>query len=156
MNTYSELLRYLRFLGEEDAFVNTITQGDFNDVDVDKKNIFPLLHISIGNASFPSHSVIRYDVQIGCFDIRDVNKEITTDKFTKQDNEIDNLNETLATINRLWLKMSKDFEDNNITASDAPSCEIHTFVRMNTLDGWILTFQVDVPNTMLSLCVEEE
>ena len=152
MNTYSELLRYLKFLGEEDVFVNTITQGDFNDVDVDKKNIFPLMHISIGNATFPAHSVIRYSVQIGVFDIRDINKEITTDKFWKQDNEVDNLNETLATINRLWLKMSKDFEDNNITASESPTCEIQTFTRMNTLDGWIITFDVDTPNTTLSLC----
>jgi len=152
MNTYSELLRYLKFLGEEDVFVNTITQGDFNDVDVDKKNIFPLMHISIGNATFPAHAVIRYSVQIGVFDIRDINKEITTDKFWKQDNEVDNLNETLATINRLWLKMSKDFEENNITASESPTCEIQTFTRMNTLDGWIITFDVDTPNTTLSLC----
>ena len=152
MNTYSELLRYLLFLSQEDAFVNTTTQGDFSDVDIDKKNIFPLLHISIGNASFPSHSVVRYDVQIGCFDIRDINKEVNTDKFWKQDNEVDNLNETLATINRLWLKMSKDFEENNITASETPTCEIQTLVKMNTLDGWIITFQVDMPNTTLSLC----
>lgn len=152
MNQYSELLRYLRQLGEEDVFINTITQGDFADVDIDKKNIFPLLHLSIGNASFPSHSVIRFDVQIGAFDIRDINKEVNEDKFNRNDNEQDNLNETLSSLNRIWLKMSKDFEENNITASDAPTLEIHTFSRKNLLDGWIMTFQVDLPNTTLSLC----
>lgn len=152
MNTYSELLRYLRQLGEEDVFVNTITQGDFTNVDIDKKNIFPLLHIAIGNASFPSHSVIRFEIQIGCFDIRDINKEINDDKFNQNDNEQDNLNETLSVLNRLWLKMSKDFEENNITASDSPSLEIQTFTRKNLLDGWIMTFQADLPNTTLSLC----
>jgi len=152
MNTYSELLRYLKLLGEQDVFVKTITQGDFEKVDLQKKTIFPLLHVSIGNASFPSHSVIRYDIQVGCFDIRDINKEINTDNFNLNDNEQDNLNETLSTLNRIWLKMSKDFEENNITASDLPALEVQTFTRKNLLDGWIMTFQVDVPNITLSLC----
>jgi len=152
MNTYSELLRYLKLLGEQDVFVKTITQGDFEKVDLQKKTIFPLLHVSIGNASFPSHSVIRYDIQVGCFDIRDINKEINTDNFNLNDNEQDNLNETLSTLNRIWLKMSKDFEENNITASDLPTLEVQTFTRKNLLDGWIMTFQVDVPNITLSLC----
>jgi len=152
MNTYSELLRYLKLLGEQDVFINTITQGNFEDIDLSKKNIYPLYHISIGNASFPSHSVIRYDIQIGCFDVRDINKEVNTDKFNLNDNEQDNLNETLSSLNRIWLKMSKDFEDNNITASDSPTLEVQTFERKNLLDGWIMTFQVDVPNITLSLC----
>lgn len=154
MNTYTQLLRYLKLLAEQDIFINTVTKGDFDSIDLDKKNIFPLCHISIGNASFPSHSVIRYDVQVGCFDIRDINKEVNTDKFNGNDNEQDNLNETLSSINRMWLKMSKDFEDNNITASDSPSLEIQTFTRKNLLDGWIMTFQADVPNTILNLCQE--
>ena len=152
MNSYSQLLKYLKKLGDEDVFINTVTQGDFEDIDINKKNIFPLEHISIGNASFPSYSVIRYDVQLGVFDIRDINKEINTDKFNDNDNEQDNLNETLSSINRMWLKMSKDFEDNNITASDNPSLEIQTFTRKNLIDGWIMTFQIDVPNIILSLC----
>jgi hypothetical protein len=152
MNTYSQLVNYLKLLGDNDVFINTVTKGDFNDIDLDKKNIFPLLHISVGNASFPSTSVIRYDVQIGSFDIRDINKSINTDKFNGNDNEIDNLNETLAVLNRIWLLMIKDFEENNITASEQPTLEIQTLTRKNLLDGWIMTFQVDVPNTLISLC----
>lgn len=152
MNTYSQVLRYLEQLGQEDVFINTITQGDFDEVDIDKKNIFPLLHVAIGNGSFPSASVIRYDVQIGAFDIRDINKEINTDKFNKNDNEQDNLNETLAVLNRIWIKMLKDFEENNITSSENPSLEIQKFTRKNLLDGWIMTFQIDVPNIDISLC----
>jgi len=152
MNGYSEILRYIKQLGERDYFINTVTQGDFKDIDLDKKNIFPLLHVQVGNASFPSDGVIRFDVQIGAFDIRDIVKEPSTDKFYNNDNEIDNLNETLAVINRIWLWMLKDFEENNITASEAPSLEQFTESRKNLLDGWIMTFQVDVPNTIISLC----
>lgn len=152
MNGYSELLRYIKSLAERDVFINTITQGDFADIDLEKKNIFPLLHVSVGNAAFPSDSVIRFDCQIGAFDIRDINKEINTDKFFDNDNEVDNLNETLSVINRIWLLMLKDFEDNNITASENPSLQQFTESRKNILDGWIITFQVEVPNTVISLC----
>ena len=152
MNGYSEILRYIKTLGDRDVFVNTVTQGDFEDVDTNKKNIFPLLHVQVGNANFLSDSVVRFDCQLGCFDIRDINKEIRTDKFYENDNEVDNLNETLAVINRIWLLMLKDFENNNITASESPSLEKFTEVKKNILDGWIMTFQIEVPNINISLC----
>lgn len=150
MNGYSELLRYFKKIGQ--PLVNTITQGDFNDVDINKKNIFPLLHVSIGNASFLSDSVIQFNVQIGCFDIRDINKDINDDKYYENDNEIDNLNSTMAILNRIWLLMIRDFEDVNITAIQLPSLEQFTESNMNLLDGWIMTFEVQMPNVTINLC----
>lgn len=150
MNGYSELLRYFKVIGE--PLVNTITQGDFTDVDIDKQTIFPLLHVSIGNANFPSDSVVQFSVQIGCFDIRDINKEVNADKYYQNDNEIDNLNSTLAVLNRIWLLMLSDFEENNITASDNPTLEQFTESRQNLIDGWIISFDVQVPNTTIELC----
>lgn len=150
MNGYSELLRYFKKIGQ--PLVNTITQGDFADVDLNKKNIFSLLHVSIGNASFPSDGVIRFNVQLGCFDIRDLNKAIDTDKYYGNDNEIDNLNSTLEVLNRIWLLMLKDFEEKDITASENPTLEQMTETRKNLLDGWVMTFDVDVPNVTINLC----
>ena len=152
MNAYSQLLSYIYKLGQEDVFINTCTQGDFSKVDLSKKNIFPLLHVQIGNASFPSDSVVRLDVQIGVFDIRDINKEIIQDKFWQQDNEVDNLNETLYSLNRIWQLMLKDFEGNDIIASENPTCEKIEEDYKNMLDGWIMTFSVDLPNIDISLC----
>ena len=152
MNHYSQLLYYLKNLGEADPFVNTITQGDFDKLDLNKSNIFPLLHINITGAGFTNGSTVTFSIQIGCFDIRDINKEIVTDKFWLQDNEVDNLNETLAVLNRLWGKMYKDFEDNNITANENPSLEPVTEAYTNLLDGWIMTFDVEMPNTTINLC----
>jgi len=88
----------------------------------------------------------------GANEFRDINKEIRTDKFWEQDNEVDNHNLTLAVLNRMWLKMYTDFEKNNITSSENPTLEIQSFVRTNLLDGWILTFEVEMPNTTISLC----
>ena len=150
MNGYSELLRYIKLIGQ--PLVNTVTQGEFGDLDIDKKNIFPLLHVVVGNASFPSEGIVEFDAQLGCFDIRDINKEINTDKYYDNDNEIDNLNSTLAILNRIWLLMLNDFEENNITASASPSLEQFTESHKNLLDGWIMTFKVQVPNTTINLC----
>ena len=152
MNQYSELLYYIKSLADADELVNTITKGDFEKVDLDKKNIFPLVHINITDGGFTNGSVVRFGVQIGAFDIRDINKELQTDKFFEQDNEVDNHNLTFAILNRMWLQMYVDFEKNNITASENPSLEIQTFTRGNLLDGWILTFEVEVPNTTINLC----
>ena len=152
MNQYTELLYYIKSLADADALVNTVTKGDFELLDLDKANIFPLVHINITDAGFTNGSTVKFSLQVGCFDIRDINKEIRDNKFWEQDNEVDNHNETLAVLNRMWLKMFTDFELNNITASENPTLEIQTFVRGNTLDGWILSFEVEMPNTTISLC----
>ncbi|HTG54621.1 MAG TPA: hypothetical protein VL943_00035 [Niabella sp.] len=150
MNGYSQLLRYFKQIGQ--PLVNTMTQGDISNIDLDRKNIFPLLHVSIGDASFPSPQVVRFNVEIACLDIRDINKEINTDKYYGQDNEIDNLNNTLPVLNRIWILMLQDFEENDITASENPTLQQMLLTRKNLLDGWIMTFQVDVPNTDINLC----
>jgi hypothetical protein len=152
MNIYTQLLNYFWLLGDEDPFVNTITQGDFSKMDLDKGQLHTLLHIQVGAAGFPNESVVTFDVQIGCFANRDINKEIVEDRFWKQDNEVDNMNETLNTLNRLWLNMFRDFKKNNITASAATS-DPQTYTGAKITDGWIMTFTVEVPNTEISLCM---
>ena len=151
MNHYTELITYIASLGDADPFVNTITQGDFDKTDLDKGQLHPLLHINISGASFPSDSVVGFTVQIGCFSDRDTNKEIVNDRLWKQDNEVDNMNETLATLNRIWLNMFRNFQNNNITSAIA-SLEPSLFSRSKILDGWIMTIDVEMPNTDISLC----
>jgi hypothetical protein len=151
MNHYSELLYYIKSLVEQDSYINTITKGEVN-LDVNKENIFPLFNIAILSGSFTNGQTINFNVELTCLDIRDINKEIINDKFWEQDNEVDNHNETLACLNRVWLKMYRDFEQRNITASENPSLEIGTLEGKNLLDGWVLTFDVEMPNTTISLC----
>lgn len=152
MNAYSELLNFFKKVCDEDTDIHTVTQGVFEDVDLAKTNIYPLSHIQIGNATFPALGVVRFDVQIGVFDIRDHVNEISKDKFYRNDNEIDNLNTTLAIINRLWLKFSFGFDENDIAVSEVPTCEQFLETSKNLLDGWVMTCQIEVPNTTISLC----
>jgi hypothetical protein len=152
MNQYTEVLYYIKGLAQADDYVNTVTRGEFDKLDLNKGNIFPLVHINIASAGFTNGSTITFDVQVGCLDIRDINKEVVEDKFWEQDNEVDNLNETLACLNRIWTIMYRDFNDVGITASESPTLEPMIMADKNLLDGWIIDFTIEVPNTMLNLC----
>lgn len=152
LNHYTELLYFIKALAEADPLVNTITQGSFNRLDLDKKNIFPLVHVSIGDAQFSNGSTVSFNVQLGAHAIRDVNKEVVSDKFWLQDNEVDNLNEMLAILNRLWSKIYTGFTDSDISTTENPTLQQTLDEGTNTLDGWILSFTVEMPNTTISLC----
>lgn len=153
MNQYSELLRYIKTLGEADPFINTITQGNFSRIDLDKGNIFPLLHTTVLSAEFNNGATIVFNVEIVALQQRDTNKKVNTDKFAGNDNEIDNLNEMLAVLNRLWLIMYTDFEEQGFIASENPSLDvIEPETQTNSIEGWRMVFNVEIPNTTISLC----
>ena len=152
MNQYSELLYYLKGLAEADDFIHTITQGLTSDFDLDKGNIFPILNIDVLNAGFTTGQMISFDVEVACMDIRDNNKEPITDKFWKQDNEVDNLNEMLASLNRIFFKMLQDIDGKNIRVDETASLTQVTEWNKNLVDGWLMTFTIELPNTTISLC----
>ena len=152
MNQYTTLFYHIKSLLEADVLVNTITQGDFQNIDLDKANVFPLVHLNIISANFVSESVISFNVNIAFLNQRDTVNEIRTDKFWKQDNEVDNYNEMLAVANRLWLQLYRDLNKDNITAElNVPLTKID-FEHTNTLDGWELDFDVQMPNTTINIC----
>jgi len=152
LNQYSELLNYLKSLADADVFINTVTKGKWDKMETFKNVKFPQCHIFIGGGGFNNGSTLLFNVQIGVFDIRDFSKEISTDIFWGQDNEDDNINETLASLNRMWLIMLTDFEKTNITTTENPTFEFGTFEYANVLDGAILSMDIEVPNTTINLC----
>lgn len=155
MNQYTQILYYLKELAERDGFVNTVKQGEISELDIEKTNIYPLVNIAVTGGGFTNGSTILFNIDLRCLTIRDINKEVVNDKFWKNDNEVDNLNETLAVLNRMWTTMYRDFDENNITASENPTLEPLIYDEKNILDGWVLTFTIEVPNTTLNLCQYE-
>ena len=153
MNAYSRILRYIRSLAEQDDFVKTITTGA--DIDLNKGDIFPLFNIEITDATFSSNATITFSINIQCLDIRDLNNENVNDKFYLNDNEIDNYNGALSCLNALWVKMHRDFANNNITASDSPSLTQITYSDKNLLDGWDMSLSVEMPIDETSFCFWE-
>ncbi len=150
MNAYSTLLRYIKALAEQDEYVKTITSGE--DIDLNKGNLFPLFNIDITEATFTSTATISFSLNIQCLDIREINKENVNDKFYLNDNEVDNFNSTLSCLNALWVKMYRDFAINNITASESPTLQQITYSDKNLLDGWDMSFEVEMPISETNLC----
>ena len=152
MNHYTQVLTYLKTLAEQDDFVNTVTQGNMSNVDLNKMNVFNLVHIDVLTAGFTNGQTITFDVEILSGQIRDSNKQDEGDKFMGQDNEPDNLNETLAVLNRMWFKMLEDFTDENIRVEETAALNQVTEWNKNLIDGWLMTFTIELPNTTISLC----
>ena len=152
MNHYTQVLNYLKGLAESDDFVNTVTQGDMSNVDLNKMNVFNLVHIDVLTAGFSNGQTITFDIEILSGQIRDSNKQDQGAKFWNQDNEPDNLNETLAVLNRMWFKMLDDFTDENIRVEETASLNHVTEWNKNLIDGWLMTFTIELPNTTISLC----
>lgn len=144
------MLRRIKRIGE--PLAHTITQGDIAALDISNSALFPLLHVTVGNATFPADGVVRFSVKIGCFDVRYGHYEEHPERFYDNDNEIDNLNATLAILNRLWLVMKRDGAQTNITPVGIPELELCREYSQNLLDGWFMTFEVDTPNTLIAFC----
>ncbi len=150
MNQLTQLYLYLKQLAEADNLVNSVMKTV--DIDLKKEVMFPLVNINIISGSFTNGSTVQFNIELACFNQRDINKEINTDDFWGQDNEVDNHNLCVAVLNRMWLNMYTDFEQNNITSSENPTFELGSFEGAKLVDGARLTFTVEVPNTELSLC----
>ena len=153
MDSYSKLLIRIKELADADDFINTVTNKGERDLDLEKGNVFPILDISVNGFTFPSEAVIRYSIEIVCVDLRDINKATADqDKFWDNDNLVDNMNEMMSSINRIWLNLKRDFNDSNITASESPTGDAIVYEGKNIYDGWSLLFDVDIPNTTISIC----
>lgn len=143
--TYTEILEYLKSLAEADPQVNTVTRGEVSKLDLDKQNIYPLVHIDLASGTFNSARTITYEVYIAALQGRDMNNEVITDKYWGQDNEVDNHNETMIIVQKIWGQIFREWQ-NNLLGSDAtPSFEKITYAKGNILDGWALTFNIEVP-----------
>jgi hypothetical protein len=152
MNKYSELLYFLKGIAEDNEFVNTVTKGTVDKIDLEKANIYPLVHITIDEAQFTNGQTIIFNVTLECLTLRDINKEIVHDKFWGNDNEVDNHNLTMAILNDMWLRILRDWAERNITTTDTATLNKIEFSGTNLLDGWSLSCEVELPNTTISLC----
>jgi hypothetical protein len=133
--------------------VNTITQGT-DIIDNVKKNIFPLAHINILNASAPGQSN-TFTFEIAVLDIRNVSKVKSNNKFLGNDNEIDNLNTCHAIINYALTKMQLERNEFDIEIENVSDLTPILLEFTNMLDGWKVDLTLSIPNNAMSICCED-
>lgn len=148
MANYYTVLDTLKTNLENDPFINTVTQGDIFGVDLAKQTIFPLCHIIVNNATFESN-IIRFNVSLMAMDIVNKSKDVDTDIFNGNDNEVDVLNTMLSVLNRLYEELRRgDLYTLPFQVDGNPTLEAFAERFENYLAGWTMTFDILVTNEM--------
>ena len=148
MTGYYTILDKLKTHFDADPIVNTVTQGDIFQVDLNKQTIFPLTHIMV-NSSTLTPNTQTFNVSILAMDIVDISKVEVTDLFQENNNELDVLNTQHAVLNRAYQQMLHgNLWDDLFVIEDNPSLEPFTERFENYLAGWTMTFDITVPNEM--------
>ena len=64
-----------------EPFVNTVSYGSIDEIDLDKQTIFPLAHVVVNNCVIGTKT-LTMNVSILAMDIVDESKDKTTDIYT--------------------------------------------------------------------------
>lgn len=131
-----------------EPFVNTVTFGSLDDVDLNKQTIFPLSHIIVNNTTVGTKT-LTFNISILSMDIVDISKEATTDIFVGNDNEQDVLNTQLGLLTRIINILQRgDLYTELYQVQGDVNCEPFVDRFENKLAGWTATFDVVVQNDM--------
>lgn len=137
-----ELIRTIKNGLLDEPFVNTVTEGDIFDVDLNKQTMFPLSHIIINSATHQGN-VISFNITILMMDILNQKDD---------SNKVDVWNTQLAVAIRLLDRLNRgDLRNDFWELTGNPSFEPFTERFENDLAGWAVTFDVLVRNDM-SIC----
>jgi|TARA_R110002020_G_scaffold22917_2_gene76811 hypothetical protein len=131
-----------------EPFVNTVTFGSLDDIDLNKQTIFPLSHITVNNTTVGTN-ILTFNVSILSMDIVDISKAETTDIFVGNDNEQDVLNTQLGLLTRVINTLQRgDLYTELYQVEGDVSCEPFVDRFENKLAGWAATFDVIIENDM--------
>ncbi len=129
-----------------------VTFGDITEVDLNKTTIFPLSHLTLGNAVF-ENNVINFTIQLLCLDIVDYNKNSSSfDDFYGNDNLQDIYNTQIHVINDIIQAARRgDLFDDKIQLLGTPSATPFKDRYENELAGWGVEIEFSMPNN-INIC----
>jgi hypothetical protein len=147
MNSFYQVIGYLKDQLSNDVDVNTVVHGEAPE---NKKDLFPLAHLMVTNGALGQGvSIFTFTVQV--LDIRNLSKKASTNKFLKNDNELDNLNTCFAVLSRLITDLKLQRNDLDIELLNEPSLIPVIYEFKDTLDGWTTELQLSITNNV-SVC----
>jgi len=153
MIAYYQITEALVDFLQSDNEINTVTIGDFDDIDINKQSIFGLGHILVNSAEF-INGIVRLSITVSVMDIVDERKNDIRDlpadeRWKGVDNKQDVLNTMLSVLERLNKHIQKgDLSNNGYELNGNMSAEPFEDRFENLLTGWSTTFTLDIPNTV--------
>lgn len=152
-NVYDIISTIKSFL-RANPIVNTVTFGDITQVALNKTELYPLTHFSLGQASVTSNT-ISISIDLLFLDIVDYSKDYDgVDKGDRQDatNLVDVYNTQLQIANALISELRRgDLYRSKFQLVGDPVCTPFKDRFENELAGWGVTLQIDMPNN-ISVC----
>lgn len=152
MNTIFKVTDAIRDLLKSNKLINQVTFGDLFEVDLLKKNIFPLAHVGMSAARI-GEGVAYVDFSILFLDIVDEQKQDKSDVFYGNDNEHYILNSMFAAATKTIQEMMRgNMHDLGYQVED-DSVNIEFFSERfeDKLAGCGMEFTIVMRNT-LDLC----
>tara|TARA_R110000744_G_scaffold163907_2_gene280994 strand:- start:247 stop:705 length:459 start_codon:yes stop_codon:yes gene_type:complete len=152
MNNLFQLTDSIKDELEANAIINSVTFGGLFDVELEKKNIFPLAHVGMTTARM-GQGVLYVDMSIMYLDIVDESKTIQTDDYYGNDNEHYVINNMLAAATKTTQELMRGDLFSQGFQIDEESIEIEFFAERfkDKLAGCGTSFTVTIKNT-LDLC----
>ena len=130
---------------------NTVSIGDISKLNLNKQDIFPLAHMIVNSVTV-EENVLRFNISILACDIVDQSKDVTTDRFTGNDNEQDILNTQLAVLNRLIQRLRMGSLHTDMYQLEGNPSLVPFMDRFeNQLAGWSSTMDILIYND-INIC----
>lgn len=154
-NVYQVLDRITAHLRDEEMN-KSVTFGDIREVDLQKRTIFPLTHMTINSATLQGNDLnqVAFNIDIVCCDVVDESKGnprdelILTPELRRIDNLEDVLNTTLMILNRLATELNRgDLYQDLYQLDGAPILVPFKESYGNNLAGWVMTIDILTANT---------
>jgi len=148
MKGFHNVIKELKDALIDEPFVNTVTYGSIDDVDLNKQTMFPLSHIIVNNTTVGTKT-LTFNISLLSMDVVDITNNEESDIFIGNDNEQDVLNTQLALQTRVLNKLQRgDLYTNLYQVAGDVTCEPFVDRFENKLAGWAATFDVIVQNDM--------
>lgn len=150
MNQFYTILDLIKNRLESNPLVHTTIFARLDEKDLYKKQIYPIAHIIPIASPFINSQVTQFTFDIGVFEQRDINKFPTEDKFTGNDNVIDNLNLTSSVLIDLVNYLQSQNNENEIELVSIGNMVPIQYNDFNIMDGWTIQLTLQIPNDMVS------
>jgi len=136
-----------------EPFVNTVTFGSLDDIDLNKQTIFPLSHLTVRNVVFSDHTM-SFTVNVLCVDVVNDTKENNKEQvepFYGNNNKQDVLNTQLMVLNGLQSSLRRGgLFQQEFVLDDNINAELVEESFENTLSGWAMDISIEVPNDKIT------
>lgn len=130
---------------EEDDRIKTIFSANEDEIDFNKRDLYPMANIRINSNDFDT-SDVTFEVTV--IDQRDINKRAITNKFNGNDNRWDNWSLTYDVLRSIINKLERLQNENNISFVNSSNPVLIDNAFANGLDGYSVLITLNFPNRL--------